>query len=68
MMKFFIQLYKLILSPWLGHNCRFLPTCSDYTKEAIDKFGNVKGTWLGFKRICRCHPFGASGIDNVPEK
>jgi len=63
-----IKLYKWIISPWLGHNCRFLPTCSEYAKEAIDTHGTVKGTWLGVKRMCRCHPLGGSGIDNVPEK
>ncbi len=67
-MKFVFSFYKFFLSPWLGHNCRFLPTCSEYTHEAIEKHGKVKGSWLGFKRICRCHPFGGSGIDNVPEK
>ena len=58
-----INLYKYLISPLLGNNCRFLPTCSDYTKEAIIKFGLIKGTSLGFKRIIKCHPWGKSGYD-----
>jgi len=63
-----LRFYKYIISPFLGYNCRFHPSCSEYTEEAINKHGVLKGGWLGFKRICRCHPFGKSGIDNVPEK
>lgn len=63
-----LSLYKLILSPFLGTNCRFLPTCSEYAAEAVHNHGALKGGWLSFKRICRCNPFSASGIDNVPEK
>ncbi|OGK23176.1 membrane protein insertion efficiency factor YidD [Candidatus Roizmanbacteria bacterium RIFCSPLOWO2_01_FULL_37_12] len=46
--------------------CRFLPTCSDYTYQAVKKYGSVKGLWLGFKRIIRCHPWNKGGIDRVP--
>ena len=60
-----INLYKYLISPLLGNNCRFLPTCSDYTKEAIIKFGLIKGTSLGFKRIIKCHPWGKSGHDPI---
>ena len=60
-----INIYKYLISPLLGNNCRFLPTCSEYTKEAIIKFGLVKGTSLGFKRIIKCHPWGKSGHDPI---
>lgn len=46
--------------------CRFVPTCSQYTKEAITKYGVIKGFWMGVKRICRCHPFNKGGFDPVP--
>ena len=61
----FINFYKYLISPLLGNNCRFLPTCSEYTKEAIIKFGLIKGTSLGFKRIIKCHPWGKSGHDPI---
>ena len=48
--------------------CRFIPTCSEYTKEAIYEYGSIKGLYLGFKRILKCHPLGKSGIDLVPKK
>jgi len=65
---FILTLYKYLLSPFLGTNCRFQPTCSEYAKEAIEKHGAIKGGWLALKRISHCHPFGKPGIDNVPEK
>lgn len=46
--------------------CRFLPTCSEYTYQAVEKYGSVKGLWLGFKRIIRCHPWNKGGIDRLP--
>ena len=61
-----IKLYQILLSPLLGQSCRYHPTCSQYTIEAIDKYGPVKGIWLGTKRIARCHPWGGSGHDPVP--
>ena len=61
-----IRLYQRFISPCLGHNCRFLPTCSQYAIEAITKYGPVKGLWLAVKRILRCHPWGGSGYDPVP--
>ncbi|MDC0457122.1 membrane protein insertion efficiency factor YidD [Alphaproteobacteria bacterium] len=60
-----INIYKYLISPLLGNNCRFLPTCSEYTKESIIKFGLVNGVWLGLKRIVRCHPWGKSGHDPI---
>ena len=61
-----IRLYQLTLSPLLPPSCRFTPTCSHYTYEAIDKYGLLKGSWMGFKRILRCNPFSAGGYDPVP--
>lgn len=61
-----IRLYQILLSPILGANCRFTPTCSQYGVEAIKKHGPFKGGWLTLKRIGRCHPFGKHGHDPVP--
>jgi uncharacterized protein len=66
-----IRSYQVALSPWLGANCRYLPTCSAYAIEAITRFGLVRGGWLGLRRIGRCHPFTAlgagAGADPVPK-
>ncbi|HYD32300.1 MAG TPA: membrane protein insertion efficiency factor YidD [Azospirillaceae bacterium] len=61
-----IHVYRWTLSPFVGHNCRFLPTCSRYGLEAIAKHGAVRGGWLTLRRIGRCHPWGGSGYDPVP--
>jgi len=60
-----IILYQRLLSPILPSSCRFTPTCSEYTKQAILKHGIIKGTFLGIKRISKCHPWGKSGYDPV---
>ena len=60
-----IKGYKFLISPLLGHSCRYLPTCSEYTKESIMKFGFTQGTWLGIKRIIKCHPWGKSDYDPI---
>lgn len=61
-----IRGYKTFISPVLGQHCRYLPTCSTYTYEAIEKFGLFKGSILGIKRLLRCHPFRPGGVDPVP--
>lgn len=61
-----IRGYQLAISPWLGRNCRFHPTCSQYTLEAIERHGALKGLWLGLRRVSRCHPFHPGGHDPVP--
>jgi putative membrane protein insertion efficiency factor len=62
-----IRLYQLTLSQVMPSNCRFIPTCSQYTYEVIQKFGLFKGVWLGAKRLSRCHPFHPGGYDPAPE-
>ena len=62
-----VRLYRLAISPWLGANCRFDPTCSSYAIEALQTHGLFKGAWLAAKRIGRCHPWGGSGYDPVPK-
>ncbi len=62
-----IRAYRLVLSPWLGLNCRFLPTCSAYAIEALEAHGALRGGWLAVRRILRCHPAGGSGYDPVPD-
>lgn len=61
-----IRFYQKFISPILPDSCIYIPTCSQYTVEAIEKYGVVKGCWLGFRRILRCHPFHAGGYDPVP--
>ena len=58
-----IRLYQRLISPFLGPVCRFYPSCSNYTLQAIEKYGPVRGCWKGFKRICRCHPWHPGGYD-----
>lgn len=66
LLSLLIRAYQLLISPLLGSNCRFYPSCSSYTLEAIERHGPLKGCWLGLKRILRCHPFSAGGLDPVP--
>lgn len=62
-----VRFYRLVFSPWVGHGCRFHPTCSAYALEALRKHGGFKGGYLTIRRIARCHPWGGSGVDNVPD-
>lgn len=61
-----IRAYQRFISPLLGMNCRFHPSCSCYTREAVEKYGVLRGVWLGIRRLCRCHPLHPGGVDPVP--
>ena len=63
-----IRLYQYLVSPFLGANCRYTPTCSEYAQTAVLRFGVFKGGWLAVKRIGSCHPWGKHGYDPVPSK
>lgn len=63
-----VRAYRLLLSPWVGHACRFQPTCSAYALEALERHGALRGGWLTLRRISRCHPWGGWGYDPVPPK
>jgi putative membrane protein insertion efficiency factor len=74
LVRFLIRGYQLCVSPVLsflggpGSGCRFQPTCSVYFLEALERHGFFRGTWLGMRRLCRCHPWGGQGHDPVPEQ
>jgi putative membrane protein insertion efficiency factor len=63
-----IEGYRLLLSPFFGTQCRYYPTCSAYAREAIETHGAARGTWLAVKRVLRCHPWHAGGVDPVPPR
>ncbi len=63
-----LRAYKLGISPFLGQNCRFYPSCSDYAAEAVREHGALKGGILASRRLCKCHPWNAGGFDPVPKK
>jgi hypothetical protein len=64
--RLLVRMYQILISPILPSTCRYMPTCSQYMLEALQKYGIFKGLWLGIKRISRCHPWGGSGYDPVP--
>ncbi|MBS1189871.1 MAG: hypothetical protein H6R10_1663 [Rhodocyclaceae bacterium] len=61
-----LRCYQYAISPLLGRNCRYVPSCSEYAVEAVQKYGAARGGWLGLKRVCRCHPWHPGGYDPVP--
>lgn len=63
-----VRFYQVAISPYMPSSCRYSPTCSHYTIEALNKHGLFKGSWFAIKRISSCHPWGGSGYDPVPEK
>jgi putative membrane protein insertion efficiency factor len=63
-----VRAYQFFISPWLGSNCRFHPTCSSYAIEAIRRWGALRGGWLAMRRVGRCHPWSDGGDDPVPPK
>ena len=62
-----IKFYSWAISPLLGANCRYQPTCSEYSYQAFERFGVIKGLYLTLRRLSRCHPWGGSGYDPIPE-
>ena len=62
-----VKVYQIALSPILGSNCRYHPTCSHYMIDAIKEWGPLKGTWLGLRRLSTCHPWGGHGLQEVPK-
>jgi hypothetical protein len=63
-----LRAYRFLLSPWIGGSCRFWPTCSEYSREAVETHGAARGTYMTIARLARCHPYGAGGVDPVPAK
>jgi putative membrane protein insertion efficiency factor len=61
-----VAAYRYLLSPMLGRNCRFFPSCSEYAMEALERHGALRGTWLTVRRVARCHPWHPGGYDPVP--
>ncbi|MCI0845973.1 MAG: membrane protein insertion efficiency factor YidD [Chloroflexi bacterium] len=61
-----IGFYQRVVSPYLPSSCRYAPSCSHYSQEAVQRYGAVKGGWIGIKRLARCRPFGGKGFDPVP--
>jgi putative membrane protein insertion efficiency factor len=67
LIKGLIRTYQVLISSWMPPRCRFYPSCSQYMLQAVERFGPLKGTFLGLKRLMRCHPFNDGGYDPLPE-
>jgi putative membrane protein insertion efficiency factor len=67
LIQFALRAYKRLISPMLPHSCRFVPTCSEYAMEAVERHGAVRGSLLATWRLLRCHPFARAGVDLVPQ-
>jgi len=63
-----LRLYRVAISPLYGDVCRYYPSCSSYALQAIQQYGVVRGSWMGMRRIARCHPWAAGGVDDVPQR
>ncbi len=63
-----LRVYKLCISPYLGQNCRFYPSCSDYASEAVARHGALRGSFMAGKRLCKCNPWHPGGVDPVPSE
>jgi putative membrane protein insertion efficiency factor len=63
-----LRLYRAVISPLYGDVCRYYPSCSSYALQAIQQYGVVRGSWMGMRRIARCHPWAIGGVDDVPQR
>lgn len=63
-----LRAYRYAISPFLGQHCRYYPSCSEYAETAVHRFGPLRGGWLSIRRLSRCHPWHAGGVDPVPER
>jgi uncharacterized protein len=68
LLTFLLRIYQVVLSPLMGPRCRFYPSCSNYAIEALRVHGAARGSYLAARRVCRCHPWNAGGVDPVPPK
>jgi len=67
MIKGAVKAYQILISSWTPPSCRFYPTCSQYMIQAVERYGPFRGTWMGLRRVARCHPWNDGGYDPLPE-